>query len=713
MPITPGETILNKYHILRLIGEGGMARVWLAEETAFAGRLVAIKEPRRNLPPADQEEIERRYQREIQVCATLKNAGVPNLVEAITAEPYEGRMLLVMAYMPGGDLAGLLSEHPSGLPVERAVQIARDICTALAGVHSHPMEIVHRDIKPSNILFDDKGVAHLADFGLAQLAGVSGRSELAGGAHPGTPLYMPPEQARTTEYLTPAADVYAVGCILFEMLTGKRYKRVQPGTPASSLRAEAPAWLGDVVAKALEENPWSRWETAGEMNSALSTGATVPATPSPQAAAPVPKPATHRRIALPRVLAAAGGVIAIVFLAIFVLPGLLSDGGQKEPTAVVELVTTATDTTAPQITVYTPKPSLTSTPTQANTQTPVPPTHSPVPPTPTHTSIPLPSVQSPSLVADSLASRCSDMILVGGADSKVYRIDTSTGTIIEAIGLSGIQLGLLAWNQTYGEAYSADYNGDVVSVIHPSPLSEKGIISQDVGWNAHSMAVSPDGRRLYVSFASRGDSGSYRQVGVFDPAARTSLDKIRLTDTYGQSYVALSSDGEMLYVSWDRNLEIYSTQDLSLLRREKSVTSSSGRLALSPDDRYLFIAQTGRIIKWNINAGRVENTISLPQSNGRSWVEVSPDGQKVWVGGSTSGNLAREIYEVEGTLNDYKTLPLQDEPYSFVRSSDAWCLYSTSFDGGVMVTELSTGKSRLLATVEYATGIVVIRTQEP
>ncbi len=273
MALQSGVTILNKYRVVKLLGEGGMARVWLAEELTFGKRLVALKEPRPNPLSDDAAEIALRYQREVQVCAELEQAGVPQIVRAITAEPYEEGLLLVMAYMPGGDLASLIKQHPHGLPPERAVAIALDVLAALDGAHSHPLEIIHRDVKPSNILFDKEGRAYLADFGLAQLAGVSGRSQLRGGQHPGTPPYMAPEQERTTGYLSPAADLFALGCVLWEMLTGQRYKRSKPGTPASQLRADVPVWLDQVVMKALAEDAWERWQGAGEMAGALRAGA--------------------------------------------------------------------------------------------------------------------------------------------------------------------------------------------------------------------------------------------------------------------------------------------------------------------------------------------------------------------------------------------------------------------------------------------------------
>jgi len=274
MSFQPGDVILNgKYHILRFIGEGGMARVWLAEELTFGQRQVALKEPRADLLPDLAQEVRLRYQREVQVCAALEQAKVPHIVRALTAEPYGSGLLLVMEYLPGGDLATLLRQHPGGLPVERAIEITLDLLRALEGVHAHEMEVVHRDVKPSNILFDKEGRAHVADFGLAQVAGGSQNlTKLLGGGVPGTPLYAAPEQEAGIGYLTPAADLYALGCVLFEMLTGKRYKRVRPGTPASSLRPDLPVWVDRILDKALAEDPWGRYQMADRFRTALQEG---------------------------------------------------------------------------------------------------------------------------------------------------------------------------------------------------------------------------------------------------------------------------------------------------------------------------------------------------------------------------------------------------------------------------------------------------------
>ena len=297
MSLREGETILNdKYYILELVGEGSFARVWKAEEPEFGRRLVAIKELKREQFSAQElDDFERRFQQEVELSAALSKANVPNVVQAITRERLvgTGEPLLVLEYVGGDSLAHLMAEHPQGLPIEQAVQLTLQICDALAGFHALTTGPVHRDLKPSNILLTETGEARLSDFGLAQLAGESGRSLGAGGAHPGTPLYMAPEQERGVGVLQPAADIFALGCVLFEMLTGKPYKHQPPGTPAGSLRLEVPAWLDDILAKALAENHWERYESAEDMRSALAgRGAAeeLPRRPRPSRPAERPRP---------------------------------------------------------------------------------------------------------------------------------------------------------------------------------------------------------------------------------------------------------------------------------------------------------------------------------------------------------------------------------------------------------------------------------------
>ena len=164
MPIVAGAMILNRYRIESLIGTGGMARVWLADDT-LTGLKVAIKEPRYDVSVAGVD-VQRQFLQEIRFSALLTKAGVPHVVHVWTVESYEGSCLLIMDYLPSS-LEKQLLQYPQGLPLEQTVRITRELLTALEGLHSLPGKPVHRDLKPSNILLDEHGRVHLADLGAA------------------------------------------------------------------------------------------------------------------------------------------------------------------------------------------------------------------------------------------------------------------------------------------------------------------------------------------------------------------------------------------------------------------------------------------------------------------------------------------------------------------------------------------------------------------
>lgn len=274
----------NKYRIERLIGEGAFARVWLAEQTK-PSRQVAIKELKvESLTAAALAEQSRRFEREIAVADQLRDNRVPNVVYGLTTEPYGSKgaevSLLVLEYMPGGSLLDLLKERPGGLPVERAVQIASDLCRALAGLHE--LGMVHRDVKPSNVLFRSTGgTAHLADFGTVETSGeLQSRGSWSLGTanrHPGTPAYMSPEQRDGTGPLTGAADIYSLGCVIHDMLTGESGRSDVPGELPGKLRDGIPPWLDRVVEKCLRKQPAERYQTAEELRQALADAGKVQA----------------------------------------------------------------------------------------------------------------------------------------------------------------------------------------------------------------------------------------------------------------------------------------------------------------------------------------------------------------------------------------------------------------------------------------------------
>jgi len=263
---------LGRYHILEQLGEGGMATVYKAYDTRLE-RDVAVKIIRRGAFPPDQlDRILKRFEREAKALAKLSH---PNIVGVIDYGEHEGSPYLVMEYLPGGTLKQRLGKP---VPWQEAVRILIPITEALEYAHEH--NIIHRDIKPSNILLTEKGQPMLTDFGIAKILETEDTATLTGtGIGVGTPGYMAPEQ--WTGQATPQSDIYSLGVVLYEMITGR--KPYEADTPAAILLKQVndpllrpgilvrnlPDVVERVLLKALANNREDRFKTVGEFGNAL------------------------------------------------------------------------------------------------------------------------------------------------------------------------------------------------------------------------------------------------------------------------------------------------------------------------------------------------------------------------------------------------------------------------------------------------------------
>ena len=243
------SALQGRYSIEREIGHGGMATVYLARDLKHS-RAVAIKVIRPELAVTLGAD---RFLREIAIAAGLHH---PNILTLIDSGQAGGLLYYVMPFVEGESLRGRLKRE-APLPAAEAVRVLRDVVDALAHAHSHG--VVHRDIKPDNVMLSE-GHAYVLDFGVAKaVSDASAGEELtATGDTLGTPSYMAPEQAAADPRVDHRADIYAVGIVGYEMLTGKPPFSGTPQAvlaaqittappPITSARSEVPAALGRYV----------------------------------------------------------------------------------------------------------------------------------------------------------------------------------------------------------------------------------------------------------------------------------------------------------------------------------------------------------------------------------------------------------------------------------------------------------------------------------
>jgi serine/threonine protein kinase len=317
--LAPGTIVADRYRIDALLGEGGMGAVYRAEHIHMR-KLVAIKVLHAELTTS--KEVVARFEREAIAAGTIAHSNVAAATDFGRLEG--GSFFLVLEYVDGRTLRRELREGP--ISPKRAVRIARGIVDALVAAHGHG--IVHRDLKPENVMLtqrgDERDCVKVLDFGIAKLDVQGGVPLTRAGTIFGTPDYMSPEQA-LGQTADGRSDLYSLGVMLFEMLTGTRpfqggtatllRQQVLTGAPPlpPELVARIDPKLAQIVEKLLDKTPSRRFQSAEELGAALDEVSTlVPSVPAPpMRAAPsfAPLPNTNAPVAsdLPTVVAAQPG----------------------------------------------------------------------------------------------------------------------------------------------------------------------------------------------------------------------------------------------------------------------------------------------------------------------------------------------------------------------------------------------------------------------
>jgi len=264
-PPEPNQ-VFGRYLIQKTLGKGGMGTVYLAEDTVL-NRKVALKVPRF---PEDQSDMVERFHREAKAAAVIQHR---NICPVFDIGKHEGQLYITMAFIEGKPLSDFIKSKKLPKPTAVAKTIRK---LALALNEAHSLGIVHRDLKPANIMIDQKREPVLMDFGLARQESLTESNQLTqSGMIVGTPAYMSPEQVRSSGKVGPSADIYSLGIIMYQMLTGDLpfrgdivsviTKIVIEDPPApSTIRSDVHPRLEEICLKAIEKNPDSRFQSMEE-----------------------------------------------------------------------------------------------------------------------------------------------------------------------------------------------------------------------------------------------------------------------------------------------------------------------------------------------------------------------------------------------------------------------------------------------------------------
>lgn len=510
---------IGRYQIKYEIARGGMASVYHAYDPRFE-RDVAIKV----LPQVflHDPQFRVRFEREAKMIALLEHPGI---VPVYDFGEQGGQPYIVMRYMSGGSLTDRLKQ--GSLSVEETEQIVVRIAPALDAAHARG--IIHRDLKPGNILFDQYGNAFVADFGIAR-ATMSGSATLTGGAILGTPAYMSPEQVQGEKDIDGRSDIYALGVLVYQMLTGKTpYTSDTPAKvmmmhvlePVPSLleyKSDLPAGSEALIEKSMAKNPDDRFSTAGEiastleniargdptatlaaagetviggqtvqsghqMETALSAGATVPAAPATQASIPVaeaPAAAPGR----PRIVSVGITALVLLFIIVGAIAALAYFG--RQGSGPLAFLAPATPTSLP---THTPTTILT-------TEIPEP--------TETEVALVLPTDTEISSTATETPLPMPDIPVIGGADKIAYLSDSD----IWVASLDGSDLVQLTTDGTEKINLQFTPDGKAVQYISGKCIRTANLEDEVIGtincFNfvdyLKTFEISPDGKQVAASF---------------------------------------------------------------------------------------------------------------------------------------------------------------------------------------------------------------------
>jgi serine/threonine-protein kinase len=664
--------MFGPYRLEELIGRGGMGEVHRAFDTTRA-RLVALK----RLPTSLSADpgFQARFRREAEITAQLNE---PHIIPIHDYGDIDGQLFLDMRLVTGTDLASVLAEQ-GALPPERAAAIIVQVAAALDAAHT--AGLVHRDIKPSNVLLtgqpDSTGggeFAYLIDFGIA--SSLRGTVLTHAGSIVGSAAYMAPERFTEHHGGDHRVDIYALGCVLYELLTGQiplpgsdmasfmGAHLHTPPPPLEGLPAEMTGPLNAVIARALSKDPDLRYPSASQL--AADAQAAVYGTTNPNPQTPLtdhtavardqatdPAQATTPPTTRPPEQArrsgrwwkpvAHGRGIGFTALGLAVL-------------LVIGLTVLIAHTSGAPRTATAPA-GVTIIPTGQNAAT----------------------------MAISPNGR---QVYISNHDpDSVTAIDTTRNTV------ATIPVGPQPWLPVFSpdghHVYVANIGSNTMTVIDTGSNTVTATIP--VGQQPDFVALSPDGRRAYVTVTASG------LVAVIDTTRNTVTATIPVG--YGPGQVTLSPDGRHAYIP---NANTSSLAVIDTASNTVTTTIPVGQMpifvTIGADGRYVYVTNMGSdsITVINTASNTVTTTISVGDQPG--WVTLSPDGRHAYI----SNQVSHSVSVIDTASNTVTaTIPVNQNPRTVTLSPDGRYAY---VGGGGLITVIDTAHNTVTAAIRVGPG---------
>ena len=639
--------MIGRYHIVDELGRGGMAVVYKARDTTL-DRFVAIK-----LILPGQQQTDRFLKRFIREAKALAQLSHPNIVKILDYGEYEGSPYLVMEYIPAGSL---MSKMGQPISASESAGILLPITYALQHAHEH--KIIHRDVKPQNILINESGQPMLADFGIIKLMDTDESQSLTGaGAMVGTPSYMSPEQIKGRQ-VDGRTDVYALGIIFFEMVTGRKpyvantpvevtIKQINEPIPKPRLIIrDLPQDAEQLIYKSLAKNPEDRYADMEALATVLAKIAGKKYAPPRQKAKAEPEPnlpTQKRKLPLPALLI---GAAVIVFAVI----GGVIWYSRSNPAQVAST-----------------NPTPTTVATEVVTETPIIPTETAtieVTATTAPTSAPTVTAAVEATPTGQAAAPVSGKVLA----------DSNLSNIVELGRIEKVSVIQLDWAPD-GKSV-VDAGAKYIYLIDPKIMKTTGLIElgNDI---PKAICLTSDSQKAYVLIGN--------DIRLYDLNSRAVLKTFPAPA--GTNSMALSQDDKILAVGVLNNkVQLINAQDGSVVRTMRS-NFGGWSVAFSPNSALVASGTTNGSLMWETQTGIWKQLLGGQSDLIKSLV-FSKDGTLV-AGGSDGKIILWEtatgkMQEYRGDFKSVNSLDFSPDGKLLVSGNDDFTVRIFKINAGVI-----------------------------